>query len=609
MSKSLTWHFLTYANRPRRIEGLNDAGITTFRGDYYRSMAREAIQNSLDAKDLQSSRPVTVEFERFDLPSSQFPDLAELKRTFDDCAEFFADNEQTVRFFERAVEIVTKSKIPVLRIGDSGTTGLVGDDEDITSQWVGLTGANGLSGKGPGSGGSYGIGQNAPFAASDLRTVFYSTCTGRGQQRFLGVARLVTHKRDGEWRHDEGSLGQNSGESVTAKTKIPSRFLRTTKGTDLFVMGFKEEEHWERDLEVSVLDNFWPAIMQKDLVVKIGTKKITARNLEKLLESLDPENESDAYAYYRAYTEPDAWYEENLDEIGKCHYCARVGDELSPRKVAMIRQSGMVIYRRDFRFGIPYCGVFHCDDEDGNEILRRMEPPAHDKWDKDLPEKGSHTKVDRIIRDFIRECMQELQPEVDDDEIEIDELDEYLPDYENESQEGADPQEAFPGEFDKKEPRKTLPVDNVKPKPSPPSGSGDDEGSYGEGDSGKTGGEGAGGGDSDQGGGGSSGGPSVPVRYRAFPSDAGGKEYELHIRDDSGSARKVYLSLRASGDDILAPVRVTKARLGGKSVPIAGGGLRFGPVNIGKNKPLTLSVELADPMAVAMEVIAHEANS
>ena len=81
-------------------------------------------------------------------------------------------------------------------ISDYNTKGLSGAKAEIRekSVWRALTHSNGVTQKDQGSGGSYGIGKNAPFACSSFRTIFYNSYAYDDQVRaFQGVARLVTH--------------------------------------------------------------------------------------------------------------------------------------------------------------------------------------------------------------------------------------------------------------------------------------------------------------------------------------------------------------------------------------------------------------------------------
>ena len=59
-----------------------------------------------------------------------------------------------------------------------------------------------------------------------------------------------------------------------------------------------------------------------------------------------------------------------------------------PKRVAMIRKTGMKIFEKPFRSILPFCGVFMCRNDTGNELLREMEPPKHNVWDPDHPERA-----------------------------------------------------------------------------------------------------------------------------------------------------------------------------------------------------------------------------
>ena len=56
------------------VEGMNDPGVETFKNDIYASLAKEILQNSVDAR-LDKERPVVVKIELFSIDSDQFPNL------------------------------------------------------------------------------------------------------------------------------------------------------------------------------------------------------------------------------------------------------------------------------------------------------------------------------------------------------------------------------------------------------------------------------------------------------------------------------------------------------------------------------------------------------
>ena len=62
--RDIGWHFPP--TNGGRVDGFNDPGIAHFKGSPYSSLARETIQNSLDAR-ATSDQPVHVSFEMIEL--------------------------------------------------------------------------------------------------------------------------------------------------------------------------------------------------------------------------------------------------------------------------------------------------------------------------------------------------------------------------------------------------------------------------------------------------------------------------------------------------------------------------------------------------------------
>ncbi|OQY76029.1 MAG: hypothetical protein B6D44_00310 [Ignavibacteriales bacterium UTCHB2] len=62
-------------------DGFSDAFIEAFTGDIDKSLARETIQNSIDAR-LNSERPIKEEFQRITINCNDLPGKSELKKIF-----------------------------------------------------------------------------------------------------------------------------------------------------------------------------------------------------------------------------------------------------------------------------------------------------------------------------------------------------------------------------------------------------------------------------------------------------------------------------------------------------------------------------------------------
>jgi hypothetical protein len=606
-------------NEGGRDSGFHDAGVETFKGNFDRYLARELIQNSLDAR-YDHGKPVTVKFELIDLKKSDLPDLKSLKVTFERCAEYWSHDKKAKAFFEKASKIASGSTIPALKVGDYNTTGVTGSDKDRKGNFYNLIRSSGSSSKTGDEGGSFGIGKNAPFAASPLRTVLYSSYNKDKEHVFIGVATLVSHEADGATRQQTGYLGNSGGASVRSKNEIPPAFLRTKSGTDIVVLGFPKQDSWQKDLIYSILENFWPAIEWEDLIVTVGDVELSRKNLTKMLEQFSAEEDFTAHLYYKAFKESSHSFPVDLPALKACTLYLMTGDNDLPKKIAMIRKTGMVVFAKPFRSVVPFCGVFICKNEVGNRLLREMEPPRHDIWDPDHPDKGANKKIETEYLHFIRECIKNLTTGDDSKVVSIAGLSRFLPD-DNDT-----PEDSFEGGEEQKTEsanRSRLPekIEGKKIDPKRTTAQ-PEQASTGEGD-GEQGGTGGGeGGDGEGGDGpggpgaiGGGGGlgeqskPTIPIRYRTFATNLDAGVYSLTVQSEKPSSQNALLSLWVVGDQGKAPAEIKSARLrDGKTLPVKGVGL-LGPIVLPSSKgTLHVEIKLTDPQRIAMEVAAHEAE-
>jgi hypothetical protein len=617
----IKWTF--FPDNGGQAMGVNDAGIQTFKGDLEWSLAREILQNSVDAHDraVATNKPVKVVFERQELKRAHIPGIDDLADTYKRCAKFWNDDHKAVEIFGRAREIALGTKIPVLRVGDYNTTGVVGDDRKKGYNWYKLVRSSGSSSKAGGEGGSYGIGKNAPFAASAMQVVFYSTCTGQKQRAFQGVARLVTHER--ERLHSvqpTAYLGGDNGASVRSKSDIPARFARDQLGTDVYIVGYQGGPHWARDITRDVLTNFWPAIHNGKLEAKVDNTTISRSTLEGLLEKHSGDEEFTAHLYYKAFTDKDAVKTvRTLPILGEVTLWLLKGESF-PKRVAMVRKSGMVIQHKTFGSPTPYCGVFECKNDAGNKILREMEPPRHDEWDPDHPEKGAHKKTFAELRDFIRECVGQLAPVTADEVLDVPDLASLLPDDDDSMDEKFDDDGSKSGgkgeSFDRRPSARKVDTKTFRSlqvaRGKTSGDEGDDDtgaGGHGEGENNDSDGGNGDNDDSKKGGGG--GGRALlepPVQFRVFPRDLKRGLYVVVVAPQPRHRGQVKLSLNAVGDDAKpAPLAIASARLvGGPSVRVRNG-TDIGPLKLQPKRALRLEVVLKSPHRLAIEVEAYEA--
>ena len=151
--------------------GYHDPGVETFKGNFDKYIARESLQNAIDARS--GKKPVRVEITLLDFCTEDIPGPAELKQRMQACEAYWNDPKAKA-FFSGAKKLLQAKTIPILKISDFNTTGVTGSDKDKEGNWFNLVRSSGSSSKGGSAGGSFGIGKHAPFAASSLQTVLFS---------------------------------------------------------------------------------------------------------------------------------------------------------------------------------------------------------------------------------------------------------------------------------------------------------------------------------------------------------------------------------------------------------------------------------------------------
>ena len=347
-----------------RVDGFNDPGIAHFSGSPYSSLARETIQNSLDART-DYDKPVHVSFEMIELLPDEVG-RAELSAAIDACRREVDSDDPAQPELVRAQEVLRRERIPFLRVSDRNTTGLRG------KHWRTLVKMQGASFKADleGAGGSFGIGKYAPFAVSAMRTVFYWTCyeeDGSNFERFQGKCVLMSHQHEGTEVQGTGFYGLRDG-CVEMTSSIPDCFRLTTQracpilDTSLAIAGFMEAQDWRRRVASSVIENFFYAIDRGQLEVLIEPgdddgdlfqiDDTTLGNCFATLLHERPDSEDvqaeggNALSQARAFWEiSDAGVpaiEKQDQDLGHCRLWIRVEEGL-PSRVGFVRRTGMLV--------------------------------------------------------------------------------------------------------------------------------------------------------------------------------------------------------------------------------------------------------------------------
>jgi hypothetical protein len=439
--------------------GLNDAGIEFFRSSG--SLARETVQNSGDARDPDTQKPVRVTFTLLNIECEDFPGIGGFTDVVTRARDYVigacgTEEEREANgeeFFKNALKLLDAPSIPVLRISDFNTTGLEGNEDGPMSPWYRLIRRQGTTSMHGAGGGTFGIGQRAPFAFSDLRTVFYGTRTKTGDTSLIGKSILCTFKdAEGMRRRAVGFWGQReSGEAVTALRNaevIPADFRREHVGTDLYIAGFTRAG-WMDEVSLSIIRNFFAALQAGQLEVELsgpGTpvRRIDSGTVHAVIDELQARAEASTRPaaekrevqaeldstrhYLTALTHPygGAPVVEKLKWLGEVKLYLSVSEK-APSRIAFMRKPRILVFDRARRAGLQgYAGVFICENDEGNRLLAKMEDPSHVKWERDRLKDGGSAILDEV-NVFVRETLKKVAGVTQTGAQDIPDLGHYLP--------------------------------------------------------------------------------------------------------------------------------------------------------------------------------------
>ena len=396
------WHFAPTAGG--LDQGPNEAMSELFKKDPFESLVRESIQNSLDAVQ-NNYLPVHVVFRWKRLIGSNHPGLFALQDHFKACVRFWNSQSANDKFnpMIHYIEENSIGGVYYLEVSDSNTSGMDYNPDDRQSPFYSFVRSAGNSSKAMNSaGGSYGFGKAAYFNVSKIRTVLVSTQTSSGKNYFEGVSSICTHELDGTKRSHVGYYDNNDGEPISDIERIPKRFRREEPGTSVCIVGVDQNEGYD-DLVRAVLLHFWLSVLEGKLTVTIKRSSdnqlfsdnnelvINKDTLDGLIEEIFP----DIQDKKRGHANPRPYYEavkladsdkfhilkkQQLKHLGKVRFYIK-RDKLATDRISYMRSPRMLVFNKPNSTGYGFYGVFICDDEKGNEILRYTENPSHSEWD------------------------------------------------------------------------------------------------------------------------------------------------------------------------------------------------------------------------------------
>lgn len=428
--------------------GPKDAGVQYFSGDYFDKidiLVRETIQNPLDNPS-NNGKPIKIKFKQDYINVSDIPcknELLETTNALYKTIESYKKNEKGIaaeltEYYKNAVNILKGKQLGILQISDYNTTGLIGRRDDMNSNIGRFLGGVGWWDDSSTGGGSGGLGKFAPFKFSELNFCFYSSYNTLNEYIYYGWGNNFTHKiKDIEYS-GEINIGDSDYDVLKSKKPIESTFLseRIELGTDVFVLGFikpnQESYDWEKEMTKAVIRNFFGSIIDKKLEIEIcefnkNPILINKDTIHEFLKYFDIENKKNRNSILSDLLVIEAVktylngvefisLENETPLLGRCIFKVLQQDELS-RHITYLRGPRMLISNKKISKGdLPFSGVFVCDSEQGNNLLRKLEDSHHKTWKYDTIE---DKKIRSEINGFIERCINEVATLENPDEFSI----------------------------------------------------------------------------------------------------------------------------------------------------------------------------------------------
>lgn len=382
--------------------------------DSWTSFAREIIQNSLDAKDttLPNNIPVRIVFDlNRNLSINDIPGGTDIIDTLQRCINN-TDQKRTKEKYEAGLTLLSREKIPCVKVSDYNTTGLkTGRDE----AWGALIYDTGKSIKQrPGSAGSYGVGKKVPFIISDVNTVFYATYNET--DKLLEGKSILTDFKDSNniRRTNKGWYGlfdidENDPRNcvhpidATSDYDIHPYFKRLDKkGTDVIIVGVDIKDKVDKIKELivnAILENFFIAIRENKLEVIISgfelenTIEINQRTFDNVLnkyysQKIKFKKETSTLVTGNLINYRNALYQQpeiidipnKENSIGQVYLYFLLGNDKKKKYYSIVRSHGMKICDYQCTADQPYSAVAYIKGKKLNEALSNLENAAHDDF-------------------------------------------------------------------------------------------------------------------------------------------------------------------------------------------------------------------------------------
>lgn len=396
-------------------------------------LVRENIQNSLDGKLQHTKEPVYIEIQTGTIRVGEIPGINEV---FKHVRALRGQNEYTKETIEHMNMSIKASddEVSFISFEDSNTKGLSGaknghsgNPEDTWSAYAYNKGVHHVEADESAEkvrGGSHGIGKIASNAASDQFMMFFANCDEYGNKHLGGTVQLMEHELEGKNYRATGYFSDLRGSKfIPFENQFHSVFSKDTRGLKIVIPFFKDKFNNEVEIIKSVCDNFFVAILEGKLIVKVNALTIDVEGIKAIIQNTDYyplEIEGRDYRFTPYYLNTFTNFEplKLIIEDGKrekyeFNLYFNYDLAITKGRVGIIRTVGMKIEDKKIRNNVnkPFNAVLMPSSLKEDSYLKSLENESHTELSS---EHIKNPKEEKAAKTFINNISREIAKVIDD---------------------------------------------------------------------------------------------------------------------------------------------------------------------------------------------------
>ena len=392
-------------------------------------LVRENIQNSLDGKDTTSGLPVEVHINVGNMLAQEIPGLDEVREHIN---ALHGDNPYATETIASLQEKIKEINVKYISFEDRNTKGLTGagngskfNEMDTWGAYAYRKGMHHVEENQEQEnlrGGSHGVGKIASNAASDINIMFFANCDKNEEKHLGGTVQLIEHKLNGHCYRQTGYFTKVIDDNHYVPFENDSFaevFQKDTRGLKIVIPFLKEDYCNEKDIVRSVCDNFFVAILRKELIVFVNEKKIWNENIRDFIsdteyyEVQDPAGMKNCFTplYVNTYLQQED-VRIVIKDISTEHYFnLRIvyNKDIKKGRMAIVRSNGMKIEDKKITSfaTAPFNAILLPASSEEDKFLKTLENESHTEL---VSGHIQDIKLKRNAVRFINNISKELGP-------------------------------------------------------------------------------------------------------------------------------------------------------------------------------------------------------